>query len=136
MYELKLDATIENLNTVSSFLEEIMEEHGVPMKVQMQLAVAVEEIYVNIAHYSYPVEGGGKAKVTVDFPDDGRNMVIQFMDSGTPYDPLKKPDPDITLSADDRPIGGLGIFMVKKTMDDMSYVYENGCNILTLVKSF
>ena len=136
MYELCLDATIENLSAVSAFLEEIMEEHDVPIKTQMQLAVAVEEIYVNIAHYSYPEEGGGKAKVSVDFPGDGNKIVIRFMDSGIPYDPLKKPDPDITLAAEDRPIGGLGIYMVKKTMDDMTYAYENGYNILTLIKSF
>ena len=135
MYELKIDAKVANLDEVIAFLDKIMEEHEIPMKASMQLDIAVEEIFVNIAHYGYP-EGEGTAKITVELPEDSSSIVIRFIDQGTPYDPLKKPDPDITLTAEDRPIGGLGIFMVKKSMDNMEYEYKDGCNVLTITKSF
>ena len=135
MYELKIDAKVANLDEVIAFLDKIMEEHEIPMKASMQLDIAVEEIFVNIAHYGYP-EGEGTAKITVELPEDSSSIVIRFIDQGTPYDPLKKPDPDITLAAEDRPIGGLGIFTVKKSMDNMEYEYKDGCNVLTITKSF
>ena len=135
MYELKIDAKVANLDEVIAFLDKIMEEHEIPMKASMQLDIAVEEIFVNIAHYGYP-EGEGTAKITVELPEDSSSIVIRFIDQGTPYDPLKKPDPDITLTAEDRPIGGLGIFMVKKSMDNMEYEYKDGCNVLTITKTF
>lgn len=135
MYELQIDAKVANLDEVIAFLDKIMEEHEIPMKASMQLDIAVEEIFVNIAHYGYP-EGEGTAKITVELPEDSSSIVIRFIDQGTPYDPLKKPDPDITLAAEDRPIGGLGIFMVKKSMDNMEYEYKDGCNVLTITKTF
>lgn len=131
MYEIQVAAKTANLDDVIAFLDDIMEQHDVPMKIRVQVDVAAEEVFVNIAHYGYPTESG-TAKITVDITDEG--LTIRFVDSGTPYDPLQKQDPDVTLSAEERPIGGLGIFMVKKSMDDVSYVYENGCNILTLFK--
>ncbi|MBR3629133.1 MAG: ATP-binding protein [Oscillospiraceae bacterium] len=135
MYELNLDATIENLDPVIAFLDDIMEQHDVPMKAKIQLDVAAEEIYVNIAHYAYP-KGPGTARIEVELPEDNSQILIRFIDKGQPYNPLEKADPDITLSAEERPIGGLGIYMVKKSMDDVSYAYEDGCNILTIVKCF
>lgn len=125
-------AKIENLSEVSAFIEEKLEEAGCSMKAQMQIDVAVEEIFVNIASYAY--EGKeGTAEVFFDIDSENR-AVITFVDEGVPYDPLKKDDPDVTLSADERQIGGLGIFMVKKTMDDMIYEYKDGKNHLTLIK--
>lgn len=126
-------AKIENLPEVSAFIDEKLEEAGSSMKVQMQIDVAVEEIFVNIASYAY---GGkeGLAEIFFDIDSD-KKVNITFVDSGVPYDPLKKDDPDVTLSADERQIGGLGIFMVKKTMDDMVYEYKDGKNRLTLIKS-
>ena len=112
------------------------------MKLIMQINLAVEEIYVNRAHYAYgqndsngriiPDTGTGPAQIILE-ADDSR-ILLTFIDEGIKYDPLKKEDPDITLSAEDREIGGLGIFMVKKIMDDVSYRYEDGKNILTLTK--
>ena len=126
-------AKIENLPEVSCFIDEKLEEAGCPMKVQMQVDVAVEEIFVNIASYAY--EGKeGPAEIFFDINSD-KKVEITFVDGGVPYDPLKKDDPDVTLSADERQIGGLGIFMVKKTMDDMVYEYKDGKNRLTLIKS-
>ena len=104
------------------------------MKAKMQLDIAVEEIFINIANYAY-APGIGKATVRVEVSGDPVTVTITFIDRGVPYDPLKKDDPDITLSADEREIGGLGIFMTKKVMDNISYEYKGGQNILTLKKT-
>ncbi len=132
MKKLTIEAKIEKLPKVLAFLDEVLEEAECNMKAQMQLDIAVEEIYVNIASYAY--EGkDGMADIEIDISAD-RVASVRFFDSGVPYDPLKKPDPDVTLSADERAIGGLGIFMVKKSMDDMSYEYKDGMNVLTIKK--
>ena len=134
MFELKLDeATLDRLTEVMSFMDGILESVDCPMRAQMQIDVAVEEIYVNIASYAYTPETG-PACLRVELREDPRTLLITFIDSGVPYDPLAKPDPDISLPASERQIGGLGIFMVKKTMDDMIYEYKDGRNVLTLVK--
>lgn len=99
----------------------------------MQIGVSVEEIFVNIAHYAYAPEIG-RATVRVEVSGDPVTVSITFIDRGVPYDPLAKKDPDVTLPAEQREIGGLGIFMTKKIMDDMVYEYKNGSNILKLVK--
>ena len=132
-FELTLEATVENLTPVMAFLEEHLEEAECSMKAQMQIAVAAEEIYVNIAHYAY-APGTGEATVRMEITDDPRTASITFIDRGIPFDPLAKPDPDVTLSAEERGIGGLGIYMTKKTMDDVRYERVDGQNILTLVK--
>ena len=105
-----------------------------PLKAQMQVDVAVEEIFVNVASYAY-APGVGNVTIRVEIPDNPRTVVITFIDNGVPYDPLAKADPDVTLSAEERGIGGLGIFMVKKSMDDMVYEYKNGQNILSIKKA-
>lgn len=133
MNELNLSATLENLDQVTAFVEEKLESCGCPMKIQMQVAVAVEEIYVNIAHYAYNPEVG-PATIRVEVPEDPLEVVITFMDRGKPYDPLAKEDPDVSLSAEERDVGGLGIFMVKQTMDDIRYEYADGRNILKIRK--
>ena len=133
MKELEIEALVENLPKVIAFVEEQLEAADCPMKIQMQIDIAVEEIFVNIAHYAYNPETG-IAMVRVEVLTDPPSVDITFIDGGVPYDPLAKDDPDVTLSADKREIGGLGIFMVKKTMDDVKYEYLNGHNILTLKK--
>ena len=104
------------------------------MKAQMAIDVCVEEIYVNIAHYAYAPETGD-AKVRVEASGDPPETTITFIDKGKPFDPLAKEDPDVTLSAEERDIGGLGIYMTKKMMDDVSYEYKDGCNILMIRKA-
>lgn len=134
MKELKIDAKTENLDEVLAFMDAELEACDCPMKAQMALDIAVEEIFVNIAHYAYGEEGAGSAVLQFDISPE--QAVVTFVDEGMPYDPLAKEDPDITLSAEDRPIGGLGIFMVKKSMDDVKYKNEDGKNILTITKKF
>lgn len=119
------------LHEVLAFVEAKLEEHNCALKTQMMISVVVEEIFVNIASYAYPNKEGD-ATITVDFNND--DVFITFEDSGIVFNPLKREDPDITLSAEERDIGGLGIFMVKKTMDDVTYSREDGKNILTIKK--
>lgn len=132
--EIDIEATVENLPVVLGFIDRKLEAAGCPLKTQMQIDVAAEEIFVNIAHYAYKPDKG-RAKVRVEVTDDPLRVAITFIDHGKPYDPLAKEDPDVTLSAEERQVGGLGIFLVKNTMDDLSYKYENGSNILTLKKN-
>ena len=134
MNELTTEARIENLQQVLSFVDGCLEQAACPMKIQMQIDVAVEELYVNIASYAYAPEEG-PVTIRVETGADASRVSVTFIDRGVPYDPLKKPDPDVTLSAEERQIGGLGIYMVKKSMDGMEYAYQNGQNILTIHKN-
>ena len=133
MKELTIAATVENIETVTDFVNEQLEALDCPIKAQMQIAIAIDELFGNIAHYAYNPEIG-KATVRVEVTEDPLAVVITFIDNGVPYDPLAKADPDITLSAEEREIGGLGIYMVKKTMDDITYEYKDGENILKIKK--
>ena len=134
MKELTIEALTENIDAVTDFVNEQLEELDCPMKVQTQLDIAVDELFSNIAHYAYNPETG-PATVQVEVTENPLSVIITFIDQGVPYDPLAKSDPDTTLSAEDRQIGGLGIYMVKKTMDDISYEYKEGKNILTIKKN-
>ncbi|MBO6268172.1 MAG: ATP-binding protein [Clostridium sp.] len=131
--ELTIEAKTENLNAVLAFLEESLEKADCPVKAQMQLAVAAEEIFVNIANYAYAPEIGS-ATVQLEVSESPITVTITFTDGGRPFDPTKKVDPDVTLPAEARDIGGLGIFMTKKLMDDVKYEYRDGKNVLTLKK--
>lgn len=133
MKELNISATVENIAAVTAFVDEQLEELDCPMKTQLQVDVAIDELFGNIAHYAYNPEIGA-ATVRVEVTDKPLSVVITFIDNGVPYDPLAKADPDVTLSAEERQIGGLGIYMVKKSMDDVSYEYKNGQNILRIKK--
>ena len=134
MKELTVEAKIENIEAVTDFVNEQLEALDCPMKAQMQIDIAIDELFGNIAHYAYNPDVG-EATVRVDVTEDPLAVVITFIDKGVPYDPLAKADPDITLSAEEREIGGLGIFMVKKSMDDITYEYKSGQNILTIKKN-
>ncbi len=131
--ELELDALVENLDEVQAFVDERLEQADCPMKAQMQIDVAVEEIFVNIASYAYE-PGRGKALVRVEIAGDPACAAITFTDSGMPFDPLAREDPDVRASASERGIGGLGIFMTRKLVDEVNYEYRDGKNILTLRK--
>ena len=133
MKELTVDAAIENIPAVTAFVEEQLEQVGCPMKAQMQIDIAIDELFSNIAQYAYSPKTG-KATVRVEMTEDPMAVVITFIDNGIPYDPLAKADPNVSLPADDRQIGGLGIFMVKKSMDEINYEYKDGQNILTIKK--
>lgn len=133
MKELTIDATVDNIATVTDFVNEQLEQLDCPPKSQMQVNIAIDELFGNIAHYAYNPETG-RATVRVEVARDPLSVIITFIDNGIPYDPLAKEDPDITQSCEEREIGGLGIYMVKKTMDDISYEYKEGQNILKIKK--
>jgi len=133
MKELTINATIDNIQTVTEFVDEQLEALGCPIKAQMQIDIAIDELFSNIAYYAYNPEIGS-ATVRVEVQQKPLAVVISFIDRGVPYDPLAKEDPDTTLSAEERDIGGLGIYMVKKSMDAVTYEYKNGQNILTIKK--
>ena len=133
MKQMKTKARREQLESVLMFLEEELSSIQHNTKNKIQLFIAVEELFVNIASYAYyPSEGD--AEIDIDTDNENNIVYITFIDSGKPYNPLEREDPDVTLSAKERKIGGLGIYMVKKSMDDMSYEYKNGCNILKIGK--
>ena len=134
MKELNIAATVENIETVTDFVNEQLEALDCPMKAQMQIDIAIDELFSNIAHYAYNPEIG-QATVRVEVIEDPLAVTITFIDNGVPYDPLAKADPDTTLSAEEREIGGLGIYMVKKSMDDITYEYKDGQNILAIKKN-
>jgi anti-sigma regulatory factor (Ser/Thr protein kinase) len=102
------------------------------MKIQTAICVAIEEVFVNVAHYAYG-EGEGNVTLSIGFDTESHKITFRMTDKGVPFDPLKKPDPDITLSAEDRELGGLGIFIAKKIMDAVTYAYKNGENVLTMI---
>lgn len=131
--DLELQASDGTLYTVLDAIEEYLAENKCPEDIKTAILIAVEEIYVNIAHYAY---GGkpGKAIVQMEITQDPKVCRVVFKDRGTPYNPLEKKDPDITLSAEERKPGGLGIFMVKQCVDHVEYAYRDGQNILAIEK--
>ena len=131
--KIEVRATNENLTKVTEFIDLHLEEIGCPMKKMMQIDLAVEEIYVNVASYAY-APGTGDVTVCFEPQQQPAAAVITFMDQGVPYNPLAKEDPDVTLPTEERSIGGLGIFITKKSMDEISYEYREGKNILVLKK--
>ena len=134
MKELTIDATIKNIEQVTAFVDEQLRVLDCPMKTQVQIDIAIDELFGNIARYAYNPEVGS-ATVRVEVCEDPVSVVITFIDNGMPYNPLAKEDPDVTLSLEERGIGGLGIYMVKKTMDDIVYEYKDGKNILKIKKN-
>ena len=133
MDELEIEAKVENLDKVLAFVDSHLETVDCPTPYMMNIDIAVEEIFVNIAKYAYDGEPG-KAWIRMGVEKYPRTMILTFIDEGKPFDPVSKPDPDVTLSAEKRKIGGLGIFMVKKSMDTMEYERRDNRNILTITK--
>ncbi|MBQ1491784.1 MAG: ATP-binding protein [Blautia sp.] len=134
MREMTVDATVEQIHAVTQFVNEQLEQLDCPVKVRYQVDVAIDELFGNIARYAYR-PGVGPATVRVDVEEDPLSVIITFIDHGMPYDPVSADFVDTThLTAQERPIGGLGVFMVKKTMDNISYSYHDGQNILTIRK--
>lgn len=134
MDELTIDATLENIPAVTAFVDTLLEMWDCPLKAQMQINIAIDELFSNIAQYAYDPETG-PATVRVEVQEEPLAVIITFIDRGKPYDPLSLRDPDVTLPAEERDLGGLGVFLVKKTMDDVSYEYRDGQNILRIRKN-
>ncbi len=131
--ELTVEATIKNIGMVTEFVDRQLEQAGCPAKAQSQIDVAIDELFGNIARYAYP-DREGTATIRVETVDDPLEVRITLIDRGIPYDPLSQESPDTTLSAEDREVGGLGIFLVKNIMDDLSYMYRENCNIVQITK--
>ena len=134
MDELTIDATLENIPAVTAFVDTLLEKLDCPLKAQMQINIAIDELFSNIAQYAYDPETG-PVTVRVEVQEEPLAVIITFIDRGKPYDPLSLRDPDVTLPAEERDLGGLGVFLVKKTMDDVSYEYRDGQNILRIRKN-
>lgn len=134
MKELTLDATIENIETVTDFVTAELESIHCPRKAQVQISIAIDELFSNIARYAYNPETG-PAVVQVEVAQNPLAVIITFMDHGVPYDPLANLNPDTSLSAEDRDVGGLGIYLVKNIMDDVTYEYKDGRNVLKIKKN-
>lgn len=134
MAEITVAADLDSLNDVLAFVDGEMERAGCSMKLMTQVDMAVEEIFVNIARYAYHPEAG-EASVRCEAGGDPFQIVVGFADRGRPFNPLDREDPDVTLDAEARQLGGLGILMAKKLMDDIQYEYRDGQNILTLRKN-
>lgn len=133
MKELTIAATVENIAIVTDFVDEQLEALDCSVKAQMQIDIAIDELFGNIAHYAYSPDVGN-VTVRVEVAAEPLAVIITFIDGGVPYDPLTTVDPDITLSAEERQLGGLGIYMVKKSMDEITYEYKDGKNILSIKK--
>ena len=134
MKELTIDATVENIERVTAFVDEQLEQLNCPLKAQMQIDIAIDELFGNIAHYAYKPDVGS-ATVRVEVTGEPLAVAVTFIDHGIPYDPLASEEPDTSLSAEERQIGGLGIYMVKKSMDEITYEYREGKNILKIKKN-
>ena len=134
MNEITLKATIENIPQATAFIDEALEAAACSMKAQMQIDVAMDELFGNIARYAYTPDVGS-AEVRFEVEEEPLSVIITFIDNGKPFNPLKRADPDTKASAEEREIGGLGIFWVKKAMDMVEYEYKDGQNILTLKKN-
>ncbi|MCD8104577.1 MAG: ATP-binding protein [Lachnospiraceae bacterium] len=135
--EMRFEAVVADIGRATEFVDQYLEEQDCPMKAQMQIDIAIDELFGNIVHYAYP-QGSGPVWVRVGIEPDsecaGRVIVLTFRDCGIPYDPLSRKDPDTTLSLEEREPGGLGIYMVKKSMDALSYEYKDGQNVLAVSK--
>ncbi len=132
MEQLTLPARIEHLDTLMGFLSAALYSGDLSQSKWSHISLAAEEIFVNIASYAYP---GGDGEVTVLAGGDAEQIIIEFRDEGIPFDPVSVTSPDLSLPAISREIGGLGIHLVKKTMDGISYEYRDGRNILTIRKN-
>lgn len=133
MKEITVDATIENMNTVTAFVDDFLDQIACPMKSRIQINIVIDEIFGNICHYAYK-DSVGAVTVRVESGNTPKAVFLTFTDNGIPYNPLETEDPDITLSSEERKIGGLGIYLVKKNMDEMKYEYVNQQNRLWMEK--
>ena len=134
MKEITVPATLDNVETVTEFVDELLNALRCPPPVRTQIDIAIDEVFSNIVRYAYGTKPG-PVTVRVDSQGDPPSVVVTFIDRGFPYDPVSAEFVDTTrLPAKDRPIGGLGVYMVKKSMDDMSYSYRDGQNILRIRK--
>lgn len=133
MKQITTEATVQNIQTIIAFVEGELEGAGCPLREQTQILMAVDEVMANISGYAY-TPGTGNVTVTFEQEKQAGTVALTFIDEGIPFDPLQIPEPDVTLPAEKRQVGGLGIFLVRKTMDEVTYRREHGRNILCIRK--
>ena len=133
MKEITVDATLENVGIVTAFVDELLEQYSCPMRAQCQIDVAIDELFSNVARYAYNPDTG-PVSVSVEVEQSPLQVVITFADGGVPYDPTSHEDPDVTAGIEERAVGGLGILLVKNTMDEVIYEHKDGKNILRIRK--
>ena len=131
--ELTIEAATENIETVTDFVLSELDKYGCPAKAKTQIAIVIDELFGNIARYAYTPDMGD-ATVQLEIEDDPLSVLITFIDNGKPFNPLEHKNPDVTAPADERGIGGLGIYLVKKTMNMVEYEYKDGQNVLSVKK--
>ena len=131
---LRVAATTDNLSKVTDFVDAPLAQCGTDSKIRMQIRLAVEEVFVNISSYAYD-SGSGEAEIEYEMLHDPERIRITFTDSGEPFDPLEKEDPDLSEEGLLGRVGGLGIFLVKNTMDKIEYERKNNKNVLTAEKN-
>ena len=134
MKELTIEAAVESIDVVNDFVADELKALGCPKKAQIQIRIAIDELFGNIAKYAYSPDVG-KATVRFEVEESPLSVIITFIDNGKPFNPLEQAEPDIHLSAQERDEGGLGIFLVRKTMNLVEYEYKNGQNILRIKKN-
>ncbi len=133
MKSITVPATDNDPYPVTEFVKKELSLYDCPDRALYQVEVAIEEILVNIVSYA-GLTGDDGVEIRCEVLDDPLRVIVQFLDDGIPFDPLEKPDPDTSPEAIMNRVGGLGIFMVKQMMDEVSYAYENGKNTLTILK--
>ena len=131
-HSITLTNDIQQVPQLADFVDMVCEEAGMDMAIAIQMNLAMEEAVVNVMDYAYPA--GTVGDVTIEAESDDDQLQFTIIDSGTPFDPTAKEEVDTTLSAEERPIGGLGIHLVRQLMDSINYERIDGKNILTLRK--
>lgn len=129
---LILPNDVDTIPQLNEYIDCICEENGIDMEIAMSLNLAIEEAVVNVMSYAYP--DGAQGEVKIESAVDPNQITFVITDNGIPFDPTAKEDVDITLSAEERPIGGLGIHLIRQIMTHISYERKDGKNILTLSK--
>ncbi len=133
MKTIHVDSTTDNLSSVMGFINSELDELGCPERIRAQIKLAIDELFGNICFYAYD-SAPGPVTITLESESDPPAVIISLTDRGKPYNPLEADEPDLELSGEDRPIGGLGIFLVQSTMDDLNYEYKENQNMVTLKK--
>lgn len=133
MRELTVTATMDQIPVITAFVEEELERRQCPPKIRLQLELVIDELISNIVRYAYG-DDGGDITVQLEWEEDPAAVVLTFVDQGVPYDPLQRQDPDVSLPAEQRQNGGLGIFLVKQLMDRLEYQFTDGQNVFTVWK--
>lgn len=129
---LNIHNNITEISQLAPFLDEVAEAYGIAPDVSFKLNLALDEALANSISYAYPE--GTEGNITLEADVDGDDLLFHLIDEGTPFDPTKEGDVDITLSVEERPIGGLGIFLIKQMMDSVTYKRVDDKNILELRK--